>query len=1031
MNKPPLTREKAYQLAIQRGLISPEGEMSSKVPLSKEKAYELAIQRGLIKPEDNMGQSLARGAKNVLAGALDTADFLATPIREGINLGAKALGSEYQMQPMGQMTSNAIDKATHGYTKAHTPLQKIEESTQRALTSLPIGGTIAAGIKGAGNAAKGLQSFMQTSSEMTPVNIASTAGASGGAQHVLNNDPDNVLGAVGASLAGGITPQLGRGLTKAGRQIAHERLGKNIGDTIGFSPHALEDFERSGVTPLLSDVTSSKALKMGTNSLSKVPFAGKPIREAQSKQYKQILENLGQGDFGEGITQSEASKLATKGARGYQKQQNSIHSKMFNKIKEDLENISDKSITPHKTLDTFNKFTSHFKNQGQLDRFKKTPAGKIFDRFEELRYGKDGFNYDEAKELLDDINDMVTTHGSIGKSSQGRLKTVAQAIKDDIDISMESRFKELGKDSYVNWKAARSIYTDFAENDIPRLNEIYKNDKKGGAAAFLDLITNVKKGGKKASLSAQGLSDKDYTELMHTVNHKLGSARDGTFSPVIWATNFKALEPEAKKMILAPLGEYNAKKAMALTDTMDRMKETIAQANSSQTAYHNMMYDMGKRVVGSGLGLLTYTNPVMAVETLTGILAGRLGSNLLTNKKVINWLGDSMRAKNMKTFQRRLEVANKSKGMPQGFAHATNEMLRMMKEPPQATEDNHATGGAIRRGYAAGGSPRAASVDDVLMGMRSGGENGSDAITDLFNRNGLTMLSDEQNRYQQLLDMSKTMSPRNPRYNDLRKQLKSMQMQFLEDAKDAGVQDPTMSAYNSAQEQQQADQATRNAAALKENARFHVINGLNDEEHYSESNAALDPMKQSMKQATQLNRMVNSNEFKRLDPATQQQYLQYQQQANDQQKQYMDQYAGLENAEHDAESARQDQLDEERKQNEGWGIVKGIPVFGDIMKGINTITGGAMESAANAGAQFSHGNWKSGLGNLADSGIKAGQFVANPGQTTMQNVGGEVMQKYVMPKVAPYLPNMGGAQPQQQSDQSYQQQPTYRKGGRI
>ena len=86
--------------------------------------------------------------------------------------------------------------------------------------------------------------------------------------------------------------------------------------------------------------------------------------------------------------------------------------------------------------------------------------------------------YHDVKERLDEINDLITTHGLIGKSSQGKLKQFSSHLSKDIESSLEPKFKELGADSYKNWKEAKKNYAAYAQEEIPKLNELYKKDKK-------------------------------------------------------------------------------------------------------------------------------------------------------------------------------------------------------------------------------------------------------------------------------------------------------------------------------------------------------------------------------------------------------------------------------------------------------------------------------------------------------------------------------------------------------------------------
>jgi len=619
------------------------------------------------KPSQSMGRSFARGARNVAAGLMEVPDLLATPIRAGLNMASKALGSDYEFRPMSENIAQGIDKATKGYTAPQSDREKTEEAITRSLASLPVGGVLGKGIQ----AVKGLAgapyladtSKMQQlgkvltgSNAITPGNLAGTAAASGLMQQQLNENPEDLtkamimgtLGGIGGGIAGGSLSAL----SKAGRQNLNRTMGEKFGQMTGIQPNRVEDFYHAGVDPMLTDVTNSKILKNATHGLEYAPYAGPPITNAKAAQKKAILEGL---NTGEALERKEAGELAIKGAKAYKKSKDAIHNPMFEKIESDLERMPDTHIKPTKTFDFFDKLTKKNKNGLMDKKFLKTPVGQELQELKQAAsiYGGE-IPYDHLKLTLEGINDKITTHGLIGKSSQGRLKKLAEVISDDMEHSLEHKFKELGGDSYSNWKEAKKLYRDYATNDIPDLNQMFKKDKKGTINVFEDMVSNNKLGGERAKLALSGLNNKEQVELATAYQKRLGSQDDGTFSLARWGTNFRKLGKDAQEISLSPLNKEAQHKVHAIANVVDHLKDTLAEANSSKTAYHTAVYSIASAGV-TAAGKAMAGNFAPAAILGSGLLLGRIGAKALTNPKIINWAYQGMRSKDLSHFMRHLD----------------------------------------------------------------------------------------------------------------------------------------------------------------------------------------------------------------------------------------------------------------------------------------------------------------------------------------------------------------------------------------
>lgn len=612
---------------------------------------------------DYAKRGLARGARNAAAGAIDTLDFLATPVREGLNLGAKALGSDYKFKPLGEEVAKGIDTLTGGYTSPQNPSEKTSEAIGRALGSMPSGlglGLAAKGIKNAPQIIESTGKFLKGSNVLTPTNVATSGATSGLIQSSLNQNPENVGEAIGAGVAGGVGIPLTAGLlstlTKKGRQSAAARTG----EFFNVNPQAVETFEKAGITPMLADVSKSSIPKTLTSKLENLPFSAKPIREAKDLQRKQVAEGLGQGEYGRNLSKKEGSELVTKGAKNYQKGKSKDFSKRFSKVENDIEKLSQSGndmVSTAPVDDFFKKeIFDKFKDPLQEDLFRESPLGKQYIKFHEAARRNGGnLPYYAMKDMIDTVRDKITTFGEIGDISQGRFKKFASTLEQSTWDSLEPKFKALGDKSYKNWKEVRKDYAQYAQEEIPKLNEIYKKDKKGATDAFIDLMSNQKKGGEKVKIALQGLSHPDQMDLMDAVNKNLGAKSDGTFSPLVWVRKYKSLEPDAKKALLSPLNKSSQEKVNYIAESIDKIKETLEKSNTSATAYHNALGSLAGALGTAVTVGVTTGNIVPAAALGTGLFLQKLGTEkILTNPKFINWMYKGMKAKDLDHFQRNL-----------------------------------------------------------------------------------------------------------------------------------------------------------------------------------------------------------------------------------------------------------------------------------------------------------------------------------------------------------------------------------------
>lgn len=481
------------------------------------------------------------------------------------------------------------------------------------------GSALASLVSPGGMASKGLAAL--TAGVDVLGNALHQTGASEGVAH-------------GAAALTPVAAQIAKAVASKGKAL----LGSGLNKALKIDPHAVSAFERVGVTPTLGDISNSKGLHSVQTSVEQLPIAGKALRNATEAQTEGIMKTLGQGEYGPDLSKTKASEIALKGAKSHQKAKNLEHTAAYSQVEEDLAKLPDTLVDIGPLYHLAARESSKLKSPGMVERFQETPYGRWLSKILDSSGSFGGkLPYEELIQIKRDIRNKISTHGLIGKEDQGQLKQITKFIDHSLK-DMDAKFKTLGPESYKNWKTHRKEYALYAQEDIPKLNEIYKADKKSAVDVFLNLVADTKKGGEKLKLSLHHLSPEDQHDLLLKVHQKLGSYQEGIpFSPVIWKKRFEGLEPQAQKILMSHLSPAEKSKLRATSTVITRRQNVQKQANTSRTAHHAALYGLGSTTF-RGLGALATGNPLPLAKLGIGAALGKVAGHAFTAPKVINWI---------------------------------------------------------------------------------------------------------------------------------------------------------------------------------------------------------------------------------------------------------------------------------------------------------------------------------------------------------------------------------------------------------
>lgn len=715
-----LSYEKAHQLAIERGLIP-----SSNEGLTKEKAYELAVKRGLIEPNDESfldktKKYAAKGARNIAAGIGDVIDL---PFGL-LDLGSSAIRSltGRQLLPssspqIGEKIGRGIDVLTKDYTAPSSPGEKIAESVTRGLTTLPVGMGVAGALSKVPSLTKGAKALKMMSAP-TASNIGTTAGATAASQAYLNENPNDALGSLLASLAGGVTGQKSLKALKNVKELGlSNTLANRTGKALQINP---EKVAQMGDIPYsLGDVTNSPIYQALQNKASWAPGAGGIMKRFYKKQGDIVREKIGVDEFP--LDEETAGHLIHKSAE----KQTKAHSTKMEELKE----LYEKPIkegnnlveAPHSLSFNKEQLKQHLTPTEKSLYLKEAAAKEALnlERMAEevaqlekpgIKIGKENVDFQKhphLKEMIENqinkelgeiktnrvpykglqqiksnIDDLISTYGQIGNVSQRALKELRGSIKNDLD----KHFKSLGGETSRAWDTFNKEGSTFIRTKKKNFNEIFKANEKDLTKVFMDTIKDRKTNPRKLSVVYEGLSVPEREKLFGSFMHDLGKTGTNDFNIFKARRNFNDMRKAQQNVFLEGLSTDKARKDFRrVMSSLDLMNEKKLMANTSGTSHHEALdryltkiKELGKGIAGTAVGTAaTGFNPVGL--TLGLIAPASIAKGIFTNTKLLKWASEGMIKKNAHAMKRHLRKLEEMKDVPQLLLRSAQELMKSIE----------------------------------------------------------------------------------------------------------------------------------------------------------------------------------------------------------------------------------------------------------------------------------------------------------------------------------------------------------------
>ncbi len=618
-----------------------------------------------------LGRGAARGARNIAAGIGDIADIPYSFARYPINEGLNALGKGRPLTPIGESIGHNLDYLTGGYTAPQNNAEKVTETVTRGLTGIPTGsfaGKVIQNAKYAPAVAQNVGKYLGMIGEGSKANVASTAASSGITQHMLNNDPENVLGALGLGALGGLGAGMG---ANAGKVLKSPPPG--IGRRHVLASKVLKtDPEKARLslesdTPLtVGDLSNSGIVKRVENIAENTPLSQGHIRKLRQEQLDKMQGTLEEGGFGSHLNPESQGEEILKGIREHQGTQQGIVQGLKNKLTERLSKnatvpeevdfkanpqVSDEmqrmggkspeelkkqaiNLIPLKNTYSFlEQKASKLPDMVSQKEFLDSDLGNIGHKLNEIgsQYGsKKVAPFEALDSLRKSIDDSVSTFGKVGNVTQGELKAARHAMQKDVG----DYFSSLGPQAKKEWDGYNKFYSEYAKHDIPLMNTLYKKGDISDYSVFNSVYSNLKSDGQKVKFAYKALTPDSRNVMTNTFFNELGRDTKGNFSVFKLQEKFNKLPDHSQDVLKMGLPESSRKPFSNMMDLVGAMKDTKNFGNPSGTEYTKQLADYMKIGAGAVTGHAIGAGAVL--PTVSYLLASKLiTSQMLTNKDFI------------------------------------------------------------------------------------------------------------------------------------------------------------------------------------------------------------------------------------------------------------------------------------------------------------------------------------------------------------------------------------------------------------
>jgi hypothetical protein len=320
--------------------------------------------------------------------------------------------------------------------------------------------------------------------------------------------------------------------------------------------------------------------------------------------------------------------------------------------------------------------------------------GKAVETVSEAVKRPGGMTFDGIKGLRTHLGEMLDSGVFPEGMSEHELRRLYGALSEDMKIaafnagggravSALERANELNK-QVADWKEGiKKVLGPESRSGEGVAGTIIRMAGKGSSA---DLETLAK--------ARSAVPKEVWQDIASTAISRLGTSRNGEWTPAAFATDFRNLSDRGKQLLFRSVGSGDVLPFLDdIAEVSQKFVDRGKLANTSGTAGHNALYAMGG-AVAAGLSHASFVEPLTAIGTIAGINGtARLLARPATASSLARWsrVYDKFAVTQTPAARIALETASRNlsnTSAANGIKITPNDLMRAIQSPAGARAED-------------------------------------------------------------------------------------------------------------------------------------------------------------------------------------------------------------------------------------------------------------------------------------------------------------------------------------------------------
>lgn len=325
--------------------------------------------------------------------------------------------------------------------------------------------------------------------------------------------------------------------------------------------------------------------------------------------------------------------------------------------------------------------------------------GKAVDTVAEATRQPNGLTFNGIKGLRTHIGEMLDSGTFPEGMSEGELRGIYGGLSEDL------------KASALNTGGPRAVAALERANELNKqvsdwkegIKKVLGPDSRSGegvAGAIIRAASNGASADLETLSKARAAVPKEvWQDIASTAISKLGTSRNGEWTPAAFVTDFRKLSDRGKALLFRSVGSGDVLPFLNdIADVSQKFVDRGKLANTSGTAGHNALYAAGGAVV-TGIAAGRWKEPLVAIGSIAGINGvARLLARPATAASVARWsrIYNTFAQSEAPTARIGLEIASRNlsnTAAANGIRFSPSDLMKSITSPSNAEQGDQQNAG--------------------------------------------------------------------------------------------------------------------------------------------------------------------------------------------------------------------------------------------------------------------------------------------------------------------------------------------------